>query len=256
MNESEASVILNSMVDFIRTHGEERVATIKKQTEEEFTIQKEAYIAEEKDKVIADYKEKLRKDEINLKIEKSKKENAQRIENMRKTNELIQKLYKESRVTLVKVQKQKPDEYRRLLKDLILQGLIRLMEPEVNIRCRKSDVAVVERVMDEAAEDYKNLMKAEVNAYKNKEVTLKLILDSNRFLPEFREDSDIPTESCMGGILMHARRGRIVCSNTLDERLQLVYGEAIPEIREKLFPCFTKPPKPEKPKVAAGHHKH
>jgi hypothetical protein len=60
----------------------------------------------------------------------------------------------------------------------------------------------------------------------------------------------------MGGILMHARRGRIVCSNTLDERLQLVYGEAIPEIREKLFPCFTKPPKPEKPKVAAGHHKH
>jgi hypothetical protein len=29
------------------------------------------------------------------------------------------------------------------------------MEPEVNIRCRKSDVAVVERVMAEAAEDYK-----------------------------------------------------------------------------------------------------
>ena len=256
MNESEASVILNSMVDFIRSHGEERVATIKKQTEEEFTIQKEAYIAEEKDKVIADFKEKIRKDEINLKIEKSKKENAQRIENMRKTNELIQKLFKDSRLTLVKIQKQKPDDYRRLLKDLILQGLIKLMEPEVNIRCRKSDVAVVERVMAEAAEDYKQIMKAEVKAYQNKEVVINLVLDSNRYLPEFNEASDLPTESCMGGILMHARRGRIVCSNTLDERLKLVYGEAIPEIREKLFPCFTKPPKPEKPVVAAGHHKH
>jgi hypothetical protein len=53
---------------------------------------------------------------------------------------------------------------------------------------------------------------------------------------------------------MHARRGRIVCSNTLDERLQLVYGEAIPEIREKLFPCFAKPPKPEKPAAAVHHH--
>ena len=39
--------------------------------------------------MVAEFKEKIRKDEINLKIDKSKKENAQRIENMRKTNELI-----------------------------------------------------------------------------------------------------------------------------------------------------------------------
>jgi V-type H+-transporting ATPase subunit E len=57
-------------------------------------------------------------------------------------------------LTLVKLQKQKPDDYRRLLKELILQGLIKLMEPEVNIRCRKSDFAIVERVMDEAAAEY------------------------------------------------------------------------------------------------------
>jgi hypothetical protein len=44
---------------------------------------------EEKKKIEQDYEQKIKKDEINLKIEKSKKENAQRIENMRKTNELI-----------------------------------------------------------------------------------------------------------------------------------------------------------------------
>ena len=65
-------------------------------------MQKEAFIAEEKDKIVANIKERLRRDEINLKIEKSKKDNAQRIENMRKTNELIQKLYKEARVIAVK----------------------------------------------------------------------------------------------------------------------------------------------------------
>ena len=257
MNDTEASSILKSMVAFIRSHGDERVATITKQTEEEFTIQKEAFIAEEKDKIVTNIKERLRRDEINLKIEKSKKDNAQRIENMRKTNELIQKLYKEARVIAIKQQKQKPDEYRILIKNLILQGLIRLMEPEVNIRCRKSDAAIVERVLAEAAAEYQQLLKAEVKAYKNKEVAINLILDQNRFLPEFNEASEQTTDSCMGGILMHARRGRIVCSNTLDERLQLVYGEAIPEIREKLFPCFAKPPKVEKPKAAiAGHHKH
>ena len=83
-----------------------------------------------------------------------------------------------------------------------------------------------------------------------------MILDNNKFLPEFNEKSENPTESCMGGILMHARQGRIVCSNTLDERLQLVYQEAIPQIREQLFPCLVKEPKPEKPQEPAGHHKH
>jgi len=129
------------------------------------------------------------------------------------------------------------------------------MEPEVNIRCRRSDAAIVERVIAEAADEYQKLLKAEVKAYRNKDVQINIILDHGKYLPEFNKDSDQATDSCMGGILMHARRGRIVCSNTLDERLQLVYGEAIPEIREKLFPCFTKPPKPEKPKAAEGIHK-
>jgi hypothetical protein len=90
MNDNEASSILKSMVSFIRSHGEERVATILKQGEDEFTVQKENYISEEKDRIEADIKERLRKDEINLRIEKSKRENAQRIENMRKTNILTQ----------------------------------------------------------------------------------------------------------------------------------------------------------------------
>lgn len=44
----------------------------------------------------------------------------------------------------------------------------------------------------------------------------------------------------MGGIVLHTRKGRIVCSNTIDERLQLVYQEAIPEIRAMLFPSLIK----------------
>lgn len=64
----------------------------------------------------------------------------------------------------------------------------------------------------------------------------------------------------MGGIVLHTRKGRIVCSNTIDERLQLVYSEAIPEIRALLFPSLIKKPEPhpelveeEDPNVK--HHK-
>ncbi len=66
------------------------------------------------------------------------------------------------------------------------------------------------------------MMKEQVKSLKGKDVQLNLVLDENRFLPEFNERSDNPTDSCMGGVLMHARKGRIVCSNTLDERLALI----------------------------------
>lgn len=38
MNDSEASNVLQSMIAFIRSHGDERVSTIQKQAEDEFTI--------------------------------------------------------------------------------------------------------------------------------------------------------------------------------------------------------------------------
>jgi vacuolar-type H+-ATPase subunit E/Vma4 len=93
-------------------------------------------------------------------------------------------------------------------------------------------------VLDQAADEYKKLMKKEVKLFKDRDVPLKLTLETTKFLPEF--DDNEGAESCMGGVMIHAKKGRIVCSNTLDERLQLVYQEAIPEIRRILFPSFKK----------------
>jgi V-type H+-transporting ATPase subunit E len=231
MDNLEAATILSSMVSFIRTHGHERVETINKQASEEFTVEKEKYIAEEKERISAEIKERLRKDEINLKIDRSKQENVLRIEKMRKTNELILKLFSEARVSIVKKQEQDKNKYAELLKNLIVQGLIKLMEAEVNVRCRKSDLPTVKKVVEKASEEYKALMKAEVKGLKNKEIPLKINIDEHRFLPEFLEKSVNPAESCMGGVVMHAKLGRIVCSNTLDERLILLQQDAIPQIR-------------------------
>lgn len=40
----------------------------------------------------------------------------------------------------------------------------------------------------------------------------------------------------MGGVQLRANRDRIVCNNTLDERLDLCCQDALPEIRSTLFP--------------------
>lgn len=67
------------MIDFIKSHGKERVDTINKQALDEFTIQKEKYIAEEKDRLTLEYRNKLQQDEIKLRIQKSAHQNAARI---------------------------------------------------------------------------------------------------------------------------------------------------------------------------------
>ena len=58
----------------------------------------------------------------------------------------------------------------------------------------------------------------------------------------------------MGGIVMHAKKGRIVCSNTLDDRLGLCYQEAIPDVRRILFPSFKKKEVAAKPVEVKKHH--
>lgn len=105
------------------------------------------------------------------------------------------------------------------------------MEAEVTVKVRKSDLEVLKSVTDPATKEYKKILNDEVIAFKGKDIPLKIIIDEKSFLPEYSPNEG--QDSCMGGLVLHCRRGRIVCSNTLDERLNLCYQEAIPDIRSK-----------------------
>ena len=95
--------------------------TIQNQAQEEFTIQKEKYIAEEKERLIQDYRNKLQQDEIKLRIQKSKEQNEQRIQKMRTINALIEKLYKEAKDKMVKKLAHDKGQYQELCKNLLIQ---------------------------------------------------------------------------------------------------------------------------------------
>ena len=73
-------------------------------------------------------------------------------------------------------------------------------------------------------------------AFKDKDVPCEVIIDNSKYLPEFSDKQG--AESCIGGAVFFAKRGRIVCSNTLEDRLKLVFSEAIPHVRKTLFPNF------------------
>ena len=61
---------------------------------------------------------------------------------------------------------------------MIIQGLIRLKEKKVKIRCREADAGIVSGVLDAAAKEYSAIMQRDASI----QVETKLSLDKKRHL--------------------------------------------------------------------------
>lgn len=82
-------------------------------------------------------------------------------------------------------------------------------------------------------------MLSQVKALEGKDdIPCEVTVDQTRFLPEYNEND--PTNSCLGGFVMYARKNRIVCSQTLDDRLAMTFQQSIPQMRAELFPSLAK----------------
>ena len=138
------------MIDFIRSNGKERVDEIRHQTKTDFNVQLERMIDAEKKRLTSQYEKDLNIAEINLKIERSAEQNKQRIERMKIINELVESIKTDAKVSLATRMQEDSDAYAELLKKLLVQGLIKLIEPKVTLRCREGDVDLLEGVVEDA----------------------------------------------------------------------------------------------------------
>lgn len=146
-----------------------------------------------------------------MKIEKSKEQNERRIEKMRKVNDYIDQLTVATRSKVRESFAGDEDSYKQLLKDLLLQGLIKLMESTVVIRCREQDVSLLEDVMDDAVSEYKQMIVDQVKMFKDKspdDIPCKLTIDTSHYLTSIDEDE----AGSIGGFKLLAKRGKIVLS--------------------------------------------
>ena len=104
--------------------------------------------------------------------------------------------------------------------------MIKLIEAELVLKVREEDISLVEGLLGECEEEYSTIMH---RATKRDEYKTSLRVLKDKFLtPEERG-------SC-GGVILYAHKFRIVCSNTLEERLELSFEMALPKIRQVLFP--------------------
>jgi len=114
--------------------------------------------------------------------------------------------------------------YPQLIQKLIVQALIKIEEMDVTVYCREDDIPVVQGILDNAVEEYVNIMERESGI--KLQPNVKLNDKPEKFLPE----------SSYGGVMLTAIDGKIVCDNTMSARLTLVYSELLPAIRAILFP--------------------
>ncbi|PRW33682.1 vacuolar ATP synthase subunit E [Chlorella sorokiniana] len=229
MNDTEVSKTISQMVMFIKQEAEEKAAEIAVSAEEEFNITKLQLLEAEKARVRKEFERREAAIEVKKKVEYSKQLNESRIKVLQAREDAVQTVLHEAFSALAALSNDQA-KYKSLLTDLLVQGLHKLSEPRALVRCRQVDQKLVEQAISAAQSKYA----AELGR-----PAPEVSLDTAHWLPpppkEGKHTHDDEFQSCCGGVVVTSADGKIVCSNTLDDRLRITYGSNLPHIRALLF---------------------
>jgi len=226
MDSKEAQNQIRQMVSFIASEATDKANEIQKKGEEEFSIEVHRLITEQKEKIRQGYEKKVKQIDTQYAIAKSMAINKQRLEKIKARQEVMHKIEGDVRGKL-----QSEAQQASFITNLIVQGLLMLLEDQVTVRCRQSDVNVVKQCLPTAQAEYAKLIKAETGASK----TTTLTIDTQFLPPAPVPGKDGP--SSLGGVMLLCQDGKITIDNTIDTRLKLVMEQAKPAIRGLLFPA-------------------
>ncbi|RIA89605.1 ATPase, V1/A1 complex, subunit E [Glomus cerebriforme] len=214
LNDEEVLNEMKKMVAFINQEAIEKAREIKVKADEEFNIEKAKLVRQESNNIEATYQRKIKQAEIQKKITQSNVINKSRLKLLQARQQYLEEVFNETVSQLIKVP-QDNVKYRDILKNLILQGLYQLMDEQVKVIVKKSDVDLANNAIQAASQNYKETTKRDI-------------------IVEIDKENNLPDDSA-GGVILTSHFGRIRINNTLEERLVLAQEELLPEIRVLLF---------------------
>ena len=198
----------------------DKILEIKISNKRELKSMKEKIMVEEKKKIEQSYNKKYNDEFTKKKIEISTTKNKANLDKMNIKNELVQKAVDE---TLEKIKSfAKPDniDYKKLLKELILESMVKLLEKECYIKSRKEDTKYIQSIIKECENEFTQIMKKETK----RDYYCKLTLLEDEFI-----------EDEYGGIIMMNQDQKIIVNNGLKDRLMLTKEHNLPQIKKMLF---------------------
>ncbi|CAB3405912.1 unnamed protein product [Caenorhabditis bovis] len=214
ISDNDVQKQLRHMMAFIEQEANEKAEEIDAKAEEEFNIEKGRLVQQQRQKIMEFYEKKEKQVELQRKIQASNSLNAGRLRCLKAREDHIRTVLDEARGNLSRISGDTA-RYPAILKGLIMQGLLQLLEKEISLRCREKDVRLVEQLLPECLD-------ALTKEWGEKS---KVVIDKHNYLP---------SESA-GGVEMIAKGGKIKVSSTLESRLDLIASQIIPQIRTALF---------------------
>ncbi|KAK8814367.1 hypothetical protein WA158_008229 [Blastocystis sp. Blastoise] len=230
MNDSDVQKQIKQMCDFILQEAREKANEITVKTEEEYQIDLANQTQAGKQKVKEEYALKEKNLDVQKRIMQSTEATKQKTRMLIAREQLLVDLLRETKEKLSHIA-DNTEQYKNLIKQLIIQGLIKIEENDVTIRCRQVDLELVKSIVPEALNEYNTIIKNECKI--DSTVSIKVNEESNKMLPPPPGESAI---SCSGGIVLEGHNGRIVLENTFDSRLDICFHDIKPIIRKILFP--------------------
>lgn len=108
--------------------------------------------------------------------------NKLRLEKLKIKIDSVNSVLEEVKAGLISRIKNKPEDYKQLLKDLIVQGLVKLLEDDVRLFVKKSDLDVVTSIIEESKVAFKNLLAKESKLPNH--MNVNITIDKKYYLPE------------------------------------------------------------------------
>lgn len=232
MSADDTQKRIEQMCEFIIQEAEEKATEINVKTHEECELDRQVLVQEGRMKVQEEYAKKEKDLQVQQRIAQSAEIGRQTKRRMVARDDLLNKLYQLAKERLAQLSMNEKDKYTEVLRDLILQGLIKIEEPDIVVRCRKVDLELVRSIIPEVREKYIKMMKEECD--ETVSVTVTLNEDESKMLAPPPDGT--PMISCAGGIIMEGHSGRLVLDNTFDKRLEVCFHDLKPVTRKCLFP--------------------
>ena len=225
MNEINTEERIDRMIKIIEEEAKEEVNRLHEDAKTRAKKQKIKQINTKRDQIDVEFEKKKKNFKIQQRLEKSKKINESRLEVQTKRNDLLMSLKEQVKETLLERIKNR-DQYEKVLHQLILQGLVRLLERNVKIRVLKKDFDLAKGLIRSIKSDFTDFIQNELG----KDITVNLEVDKKKFIKEEE----------VGGCVLICGKGKIVFKNTLAMRLDLAFQDSIPLIRHNMFPSLNK----------------
>ena len=205
---------LNKMQQFIKKEAEEKAREIELKANQEYEIEKTSIVRSETSNIDANSADKLKKAALKQQITKSTIANKTRLKVLTQRQEALNEIFEETKVALVKITKNK-QQYKPIMHSLILEGLLKLLEPAAIVRVTEADKALANELIANLTKEYKEITKRDVS------ITVSA-------------DNCLGKEN-VGGAIVTDAASKIELNNTLAERLKLLSEEALPAIRLEMF---------------------